>query len=256
MIIFSIPKSFEGQHVAMIQRNAIRSWKTIAEEVILFGDEQGVAEACGMYGCLHYPEIELKDGVPLMDRAFSVAQHYHRHTNATPYLMYVNADIIVVDHPPSGNVYQHFGTDEGILIVGQRWNWKYPEPISFWSGWRDSLWRRAQANGWLDPPVAIDYFYFKAGQYPDFPPFAIGRYCSDTFLVADSIKRGIRVVDATQVMRVVHQDHESFRNPRKSPLATYNRELVDDQDLLVKGRTDLAPYYLDEEYNICEREAA
>jgi hypothetical protein len=43
--IFSAPKPFIEPHIAVIQRNAIRSWKAIGAEVILVGDDAGVAEA-------------------------------------------------------------------------------------------------------------------------------------------------------------------------------------------------------------------
>jgi len=43
---FTTPKPFRG-HIGVIQRNAIESWKRIhpSAEVILFGDEEGAAEA-------------------------------------------------------------------------------------------------------------------------------------------------------------------------------------------------------------------
>jgi len=49
--LFSAPKSFTNPHIAMIQRNAIRSWTLLPDvEVILLGEEVGLAEAAKELG--------------------------------------------------------------------------------------------------------------------------------------------------------------------------------------------------------------
>ena len=57
--IFTTPKPFVG-HSAVIQRNALKSWTLLDPdvEVILFGDEQGAAEATRDLGVRHVPEVE------------------------------------------------------------------------------------------------------------------------------------------------------------------------------------------------------
>jgi hypothetical protein len=59
LTIFSIPKPFRG-HIAVIQRNAIRSWKTVNPEcqIILFGDEEGVAEIAAELRVQHEPYVQ------------------------------------------------------------------------------------------------------------------------------------------------------------------------------------------------------
>ena len=44
--IFITPKGFDREHIAVIQRNAVRSWKMLGEDVdiLLIGDDEGVAE--------------------------------------------------------------------------------------------------------------------------------------------------------------------------------------------------------------------
>ena len=76
MTIFSIPKPFKG-HINTIQRNAIQSWLQLYPkcEVILFGDDEGVAETAVEFGILHIPEIEKTElGTPLLSSAFDSAQ--------------------------------------------------------------------------------------------------------------------------------------------------------------------------------------
>ena len=46
LTLFSAPKPFTDPHIALIQRNAIRSWTLLPDvEVILLGEETGLAEA-------------------------------------------------------------------------------------------------------------------------------------------------------------------------------------------------------------------
>jgi hypothetical protein len=50
LTIFTIPKPFRG-HIEVIQRNAIESWLRLRPqcEIILCGDDPGVAEAASEY---------------------------------------------------------------------------------------------------------------------------------------------------------------------------------------------------------------
>jgi hypothetical protein len=53
--LFSAPKPFTNPHIAMIQRNAIKSWTLLPDvEVILLGEEEGLAEAAHELGCKAY----------------------------------------------------------------------------------------------------------------------------------------------------------------------------------------------------------
>ncbi|MDR1741595.1 MAG: hypothetical protein LBR38_07100, partial [Synergistaceae bacterium] len=44
--------------------------------------------------------------------------------------------------------------------------------------------------------------------YEHIPPFAIGRMAFDDWMVADAVMRGIPVVDATDDVVAVHQNHD------------------------------------------------
>lgn len=69
---FAMPKAFRG-HVGMIQRNAIGSWLRLTPrpEVILFGDDDGVAEYAAEHGVTHEPLVSRNEhGTPLMDDMF------------------------------------------------------------------------------------------------------------------------------------------------------------------------------------------
>ena len=56
--LFTLPKAFSG-HTAIIQRNAFASWKLLQPEVeiIILGDDDGVAETATEFGFKHIPVV-------------------------------------------------------------------------------------------------------------------------------------------------------------------------------------------------------
>ena len=58
LTLFSAPKPFTNPHIAMIQRNAIKSWTLLPDvEVVLIGKEEGLAEAAQELGVKHVPHV-------------------------------------------------------------------------------------------------------------------------------------------------------------------------------------------------------
>ena len=54
LTLFSAPKPFTDPHIATIQRNAIKSWTLLPDaEVILLGEETGLAETANEMGVKH-----------------------------------------------------------------------------------------------------------------------------------------------------------------------------------------------------------
>ena len=68
LTIFTAPKPFTNPHIATIQRNAIRSWLALPEvEVVLIGEEAGMAEVAVELGVRHIPDVKRNaSGTPLM----------------------------------------------------------------------------------------------------------------------------------------------------------------------------------------------
>ena len=74
--IFAIPKPFQG-HINIIQRNAIQSWIALNPkcEIILFGDDYGIADVAKEFNIRHVSEIKKNEfGTPILSSAFSSAQ--------------------------------------------------------------------------------------------------------------------------------------------------------------------------------------
>src|SRR5208283_2512691 len=92
LTLFTTAKPFTG-HSAVIQRNALESWKRLHPdaEVILFGDDAGAAEICREMGLRHEPAIERREnGTKRLRSIFGRAQEIARHD----ILCYANCDII------------------------------------------------------------------------------------------------------------------------------------------------------------------
>ena len=60
----------------------------------------------------------------------------------------------------------------------------------------------------LHRPSGMDYFFFRAGMYCDLPKTIVGRAYYDCALLAYCLRRGIRVVDASDVLEAIHQWHD------------------------------------------------
>ena len=74
--LFSAPKPFTDPHIATIQRNAIKSWTLLPDvDVILLGDEEGLAEAADELGVKHIPDVARSEsGTPLISSMFHLAR--------------------------------------------------------------------------------------------------------------------------------------------------------------------------------------
>ena len=77
LTLFTIPKSFQSPHISLIQRNSIQSWLRLAPrcEVILFGDDDGIAETAEEFGLEHIAGIKRNEyRTPILSEVFEQAQ--------------------------------------------------------------------------------------------------------------------------------------------------------------------------------------
>lgn len=180
LTLFSVPKPFEGP-IGEIQRRAVETWMGLqGVQVVLLGDEQGVAAAARAAGADYVPGIERTEhGTPRLDSAFEQADRVATHTLRC----FVNADILLGDDLLAATRLVA-GRTEHFLIVGQ-----------------------TREDGRLRGAAALDWFVFPGDLYRDVPPFALGRACFDNWLVWQARQQGM-VVDATGAVDAVHQGHD------------------------------------------------
>ena len=140
LTVFSAPKPFTNPHINTIQRNAIQSWQHLGPEVEVFlvGQEDGMAEAATEYGVPLLAEVKRNEaGTPLVSSIFDLA----RRASSSPYLAYVNGDILLLPdivqatRQISAGMRGSKGSEADalapFLLIGQRWDLKVEQPIGF-----------------------------------------------------------------------------------------------------------------------------
>lgn len=206
LTMFSIPKPFRG-HIGVIQNNAIRSWVRLssAYEVILFGDEEGIAEIAAELGIKHVPHVERNEyGTPLMNSLCDSAQDVARHE----ILCVVNADIILLSDFSKAVEHALSCGRDPFLIMSRRWNldlrehWDFSKP-----DWEAHLRAYAEKMCRQRKPAGMDYMIFPRGLLRNLPPFAVGRLSAWNWVVYKVLSLGVPVIDATNVVTAIHQRH-------------------------------------------------
>lgn len=215
LTLFSAPKPFTDPHIATIQRNAIRSWRCLGEqvEVLLIGEEPGMAAAAGEIGVRQLPEVRRNElGTPLVSSIFALA----RQASDSPVLAYLNADMIVLpDFLEAAR--QTAAQTEHFLVVGQRWDLDVRQEMDFSPGWDDRLLAELRARGRLHAPAGSDYFIYPREEFAGMPDFAIGRAGWDNWAIFHALHSGWAVIDATAAITIVHQDHDYGHLPGGRP---------------------------------------
>lgn len=211
-------------HIDIIQRNAIQSWMQIDSkvEVILFGNDEGVSDVAAQYNIRNYSEISKNEfGTPLVNSVFDLAQNLAKNQ----ILIYINSDIILLGDliTKIEGIYREF-KDKKFLVVGRRIDMDIEDSLDFEKDdWGIKLLEDVNRRGNLHGYSGIDYFIFPR-QFPhNLPPFAVGRVSWDNWLIYQTLSRKIPVIDATEMIWAIHQNHppmyrldkkdeESFRN--------------------------------------------
>jgi hypothetical protein len=212
LTLFSTPKPFSG-HIEVIQRNALKSWQLLhpEAEIILFGDDAGTAEICRELGLRHEPEVlRSKFGTKRLDSIFGRAQEIARHD----ILSYVNCDIILTQEYTIA-LQRLLSWRPRFLMVGRRWDTDIKELLDLsCPHWEQKIIARAQAEGCQRSYHNIDYFVFPRGSYVEIPPLVIGRVGWDHWLVGKALRSDIAVVDVSDAVCAVHQNHDYQYHPQ------------------------------------------
>ncbi len=215
LTLFTAPKPFTDPRIAMIQRNALRSWMQLGEgsELILVGDETGMAETAVELGLQHLPQVRCNaEGTPLVNSIFDLA----RQATDSPLLAYLNTDMLVFpDFLETARLVAKQAND--FLVIGQRWDLDVKNALDFSGGWEGRLRGEVELNGRQHRPAGSDYFIFPRHLFQEIPEFAIGRAGWDNWMIYHARQQGWRVVDATPSLMVIHQEHDYNHLPGGQP---------------------------------------
>jgi hypothetical protein len=210
LTLFSAPKPFTDPHIATIQRNAIKSWTLLPDvEVILLGDEKGLAEAARELGVTHIQNVKRNEnGTPLISSMFQLA----RENSHSDLLCIVNADMILMpDFVEAAR--QVKGRKSDFVLLSQRWDLDVTQPIEFTEGWQEKIRSTVYAAGALHRPAGSDFFLFPRSSFLEVPDFTIGRAGWDNWMIYKARKEGWPVIDCTPSVMIVHQNHDYSHLP-------------------------------------------
>lgn len=246
LTLFSSPKPFVNPHIATIQRNAIQSWLALGSEVeiVLLGDERGIADLCQDLNLKHVPEIKTNSlGTPLISSLFNTA----REMNDSPLLAYVNTDIVLFNDflESAKKVRQSLNK---FLLVGQRWDMEITSLLDFREGWQDQLRMDCLQNGTLHKPMGSDYFIYPRECFKDIPDFAVGRAGWDNWMIYESRQQGWKTIDATGDIMIIHQNHDYAHLPNGQP--HYRLPETDENVRLAGGRRTIFHLW-DANFQLC-----
>ena len=212
--LFSAPKPFTNPHIAMIQRNAIKSWTLLPDvEVILLGEEIGLAEVAKELGVKHLPAVARNEsGTPLISSMFQLA----RENSNSDLLCIINADMVLMPDFVEAARRSRMLRDKYALL-SQRWDYDITKPINFAAGWESQLVEAVRKQNQLHRPAGSDFFLFPKSCYADIPNFIIGRAGWDNWMIYKARAEKWAVIDCTPSVMIVHQNHDYSHLPGGKP---------------------------------------
>ncbi len=228
LTLFTAPKPFTDPHIVNIQRNALNSWKALGKDVkiLVLGKDEGILENTRELGIQHIPEVECNSyGTPLISSMLSLA----RAESSSPYLGIINTDILLFPDVIA-SIEAVVLKLKKFLLVGQRWDLDINTSING-SDQFNKLKEKIPSEGRLHPPMGSDYFIFPRECYREIPDFAIGRAGWDNWFIYKSRLEGWPIIDCTQAITIVHQNHDYRHLPGGQP----HYRLPETKENVIKG---------------------
>ena len=259
---FSAPKPFTDPHIAMIQRNAIKSWTLLPDvDVILLGEETCLAEAARELNVKHIPNVASNEsGTPLISSMFQLA----RENSNSDLLCIINADMILMpDFVEAARTILYGGRvgagfsrpvsrphHDNFVLLSQRWDLDITQPIEFTEGWQNRLSSIVHRQGSLHRPAGSDFFLFPKSCYTDIPNFTIGRAGWDNWMIYKARKERWPVIDSTPSIIIVHQNHDYGHLPDGKP--HYEHSDTNENIRLAGGQANVRYTLLDSTHQLAE----
>jgi len=239
----------------MIQRNAIKSWTLLPHiEVILLGEEVGLAEAGRELGVKHIPNVKCNEnGTPLISSMFQIARDAGQHSHSD-LLCIINADMILMPDfleaaMESRNLLIR-RRQPNFVLLSQRWDLDITQPIEFTDGWQNRLSSMVHRQGSLHRPAGSDFFLFPLSSYLDIPNFTIGRAGWDNWMIYKARKEKWAVIDCTPSVMIVHQNHDYSHLPGGKP--HYEHPDTNENIRLAGGEANIRYTILDATYQLVD----
>jgi hypothetical protein len=210
MCIFGCPKPFVG-HIGVIQRNAIGSWSRLTPrcQIVLLGGEQGTDRVAEEFGAAHIPCVgKNASGTPTIGSLFAEAQSVSKF----PWMCYCNCDIILLNDLLQA-LQKVWTVMTSTMVVGRRWDLDVREAIPTCPGWDRNLRERVWRHGSRHAHTGIDFMVFPRGSLGELPAMTVGRGGWDNWMLHHAKSVGLTLVDVSEVVLAVHQNHDYSHHP-------------------------------------------
>lgn len=213
--MFTIPKAFKG-NMKVIQDNAIKSWQMLdpKPEIILYGNDPGVKEAAKRLKVKHVPNVKCnRHGTPYLDRIFRDADKRAKNK----LMCFMNADIIFLTNINDCIKQVPY---KKYLFIGRRFDVKIEKLINFKDKkWKEKIYNHLIKKGTFHT-MGTDYFVYNKGLFAKMPNFVIGRGCNDSWKILSALEQRVPVIDASDVIVAVHQNHD-YSHLKNAPHQKY-----------------------------------
>jgi hypothetical protein len=206
--IFTNPRPFFN-HFDTIQRNAIQSWLKLKPEceIVLFEDEEKTtSKVAEEFGLRCITDIACDEfGTPLLSDVLNKVQNLASYS----IIAQINTDIILMfDFLDMIKRINTIMGEKPFFLSGRRWDLEIKENINFSKAdWENELREKIKKEGKLHGFAGMDYWIFPKNLLFDPPPFIVGRPGMDSWLVFKAKKLKIPVIDATEIVTIIHQNH-------------------------------------------------
>jgi len=201
--IFTNPRPFKGPF-DIIQRNAVKSWQKLDPycQIILFEDEEKTSSKVAKELGVEYIEnVKTNEfGTALLSDVFSKVKAMAKHD----VIAQVNADIILSQSFLDGVLkVKEIMKDKPFFMTGQRYDFDVEGIVEA----DEDFFEKTKKERKLHRMSGMDYWVFPKS-FPVVPPdFAVGRPAMDSWLIFESRRKKIPVIDATKVVDIIHQNH-------------------------------------------------
>ena len=136
------------------------------------------------------------------------------------------------------------------FIAGRRWDIQLNRLIDFNNSWEKTIKNIIKNSGVLHRDTGVDYFLSPKNIVPRMPAFAIGRAWWDNWIIYDFKRRGIPIIDGTEIL-TVHQNHD-YSHIKSIAKGTSNKGLERTQNQIIANLkfcdilyiSDASHYYL------------
>lgn len=187
------------------QTNAVLSWTKLRlnPTIIVFGDDQGVAEFCAEHQIQNIPIVKKNpQGVVYINE---IIKEGYNHMDGYDYIMYINADILLTDDfsDTLEAFHQQYPDVKSCLLTAVR----FDVPTFSLIDYNDPNWRHfvmETFKGKYSTPDGIDMFLHKKDNYANMPPFAVARAQFDSWMLDTGIKNFDMSVDMTKTVKIYH----------------------------------------------------